>query len=155
MIVAFYRVNRENSRIADKVIAWWTSDFREKFNGGWKLGYSHTEIVFSDGVMISSSPRETEVRAKVHTLNPEAWDYIDVSGLDESTARVFAETQLGKSYDWFGVAGFVVALRDNEQRWFCSELSSRILQIAGCVKLGEFNPGRISPNRLFKLLQRR
>lgn len=155
MKVAFYKVTQQNATALDKVIAWWTSDFKEKFNGDWKLGYSHTEIVFSDGVMISSSPREATVRAKEHTVNAEAWDYIDVSGLDESTARVFAETQLGKAYDWFGVSGFVVAVRDNESKWFCSELSSRILQIAGCVKIGEFNPGRISPNRLYKLLQRR
>lgn len=155
MIVAFYKVDHDGATLVDKAIAWWTSGFKSKFNGEWKKSYSHTEIVFSDGVMISCSPREGDVRAKKHIKSDAHWDYLDLSGLDEETARAFADTQVGKKYDWLGVAGFVIGVRENEKRWFCSELSTRVLQIGGCIKLGDITPARVSPNRLYKLLKRR
>lgn len=74
----------------------------------WWLGgrYSHTELVFSDGVCASSSWLDGGVRFKLIKFDPAHWDIIDVDG-DESRARQWFCDHVGDGFDLLGLFGFV------------------------------------------------
>ncbi|ELZ6301321.1 hypothetical protein UXU72_001756, partial [Campylobacter coli] len=67
--------------------------------------------------------------------------------------KEFLYSQIGKKYDFLGILGFFTFTKDSEDKWFCSEIIIRALQIGGLVKLGDMNAGSSSPNRLYKKLK--
>lgn len=97
--------------------------------------YSHCEIVIEKTQLTgadhydsettytaySASPRDGGVRCKRINVNSGKWDLIPLSSVTESQVRsYFAETQ-GKKYDWLGVLGLVLGLKQNRKKFFCSE----------------------------------
>lgn len=89
----------------------------------WWLGgkYSHTELVFSDGVSASSSWLDGGVRYRLITFDPAKWDLIEIDG-DEQAARQWFKDHGGDSFDIVGLFGFVWRRSThNRARWFCSE----------------------------------
>ena len=76
MKVALYKGKRGGSAGAfDASVRWWT-----------RGPYSHVELVFSDGMSASASPRDGGVRFKRIDFKPEHWDFIDLS-VDEEHLR--------------------------------------------------------------------
>lgn len=135
MKVAFYKAP---GTIWDKLIRWWT----------WGP-YSHTELVFSDGMWFSSSPRDGGVRFKQIIACSNSWDFVTVS-TNEQIVRNWCNQQSG-AYDWFGVLRFVFPfLHPSPHHWFCSEICLTALQQVGLLK--GMQPSAISPNRFYKLL---
>ncbi len=115
--------------------------------------YSHVELVFSDGMMCSSSVRDGGVRFMKADLNPENWTTIQVNATleEEAVIRRFCEEQVGLDYDILGVLGFVTSFcAEDKQRWFCSELTLTALQEIGLYWWT--TPCRVTPNALFNLL---
>jgi hypothetical protein len=139
--VAFYKSNQNHADWTDKLIAWWT--------GG---SYSHTELII-DGYMYSTSPRDGEVRAKKHNFDENIWDYVEIDNVEIPKVIEFFKMTKDQRYDWLGILGFVVPLKDRTNRWFCSEWVSNALKIAGCRKLWKQEPSKISPNKLYKILK--
>ena len=83
--------------------------------------YSHTELIFSDGVCASSSFLHGGVRFKRIEFDPEHWDIIDCPG-DEAAARAWFEAHEGEPFDVLGLAGFIGPRGMQDQwKWFCSE----------------------------------
>jgi hypothetical protein len=64
-----------------------------------------------------------------------------------------ARSQVGKPYDWRGVAGLVTRERDwqGEEDWFCSELIAWALAQGGAPLFREDLVGRITPQHLWML----
>ncbi|XQE65759.1 hypothetical protein ACOAPY_13935 [Pseudomonas sp. P3C3] len=64
-----------------------------------------------------------------------------------------ARSQVGKPYDWVGVAGLVTRSRDwqGEEDWFCSELIAWALAQGGVPLFRETLVGRITPQHLWML----
>ena len=64
-----------------------------------------------------------------------------------------ARSQVGKSYDWLGVAGLVTRSRDwqREEAWFCSELIAWAIGQGGLPLFREALVGRITPQHLWML----
>ena len=143
--VAFYKASRGNWK--DKVVAFWT--------GG---DYSHTELVFHDPdtgelIMWSSSPIEGKVRKKKHTIDTLTWDYLHVEVPNPEAMMASLEEVRGERYDWLGVLGFAIPLKDREGKWFCSELVSNALKVGGVAALYSYDPSDIGPNVLYELLE--
>lgn len=109
-------------------------------------GYSHVELVFSDGMSFSSSPRDGGVRFKAIEFNPDRWVFFRLryTPKHEAIIRARARSIEGAEYDWLGI--FCHQLLpvgvQNDSKWWCSEA----IQWA----LYEF-PFRISPNVMAKL----
>jgi uncharacterized protein YycO len=65
---------------------------------------------------------------------------------DEDAARAFAESQVGKPYDWGGVLSipvpFISRNWQSDERWFCSEL------LAACAARGNTPLIRLQTNRV-------
>lgn len=114
----------------------------------WLSGqYSHTEIVFSDGMCGSSSWVDGGVRLKRIDITPEKWDTITLNG-DEAKARAWYESHAGQKFDLIGLLGFVVR-RGTQSRgkWFCSESCA--------AALGFTDPHRFDPCSLPVVLRHR
>ena len=138
--VAFYKgLSAPHRDFFDWVICKWT---RGK--------YSHVELII-DGFMYSSSPRDGRVRKTQHTTDNKSWDYVEVEIKEANVIDFFNMTQ-GNKYDWLGILGFIIPIKDRTNEWFCSEWVSNALKISGCKKLWKLEPSKISPNRLYKIL---
>jgi len=119
----------------------------------WTHGqYSHVELVIGD-TMYSSSPRAGKVRAKQHITDNESWDYIDMPFIEERNILEFFNMTQGSKYDYIGILGFVIPIKDRTNEWFCSEWVSNALKISGCKSLWKLEPSKISPNKLYKILK--
>jgi hypothetical protein len=133
MQIAFYRASEGN--IADKAINLWT--------GG--KGFSHVELVFSNGLCFSSSQRDGGCRFKKILLKPEKWFIVNwpVSEEEEEEIKDLCRSQIGKDYDWAGILfWFVFPFKgQSDRRWWCSEVCSWAL---GWEKY------RIHPNKMLK-----
>lgn len=114
--------------------------------------YSHVEIVFSDGIWFSASPRENEVRFKWIVPKPGHWDFVDIClfPTEEELLREYCEEQDGKRYDWIGIfLSQIIPLGVHNSRWwFCSEVVSAALQFIG--RLAKMSPQCVSPGTLAK-----
>ena len=132
MKIIFYKA--EHGTFADKVISLFT---RSK--------YSHCEILFSDGVCASSSPRDGGIRLKSIQIG-DHWDVFELIGrYDEDAIKYWFMTNLGDSYDWLGAFGSVLSLDlTSEDKKFCSYSCAIVLGLDPIV----------SPGGLFRKLKR-
>jgi hypothetical protein len=122
-----------------------SGDWLDKFVGLWTRGkYSHCELVFSDGMCFSSSPRDGGTRFKAIEINPKHWDIVEVSTDKEVEIRQWCESQCGLKYDWLGILGLAIHLPiENRKKWYCSEICITVLNLFGvldCCRL--MNPSR-------------
>ena len=128
-----------------------------------RLGFSHVELVFADGVSFSSSGRDGGCRFKTLDIaDPATWEVVGIGGTpeQETAARNFCLKQDGKKYDWLGVIGFVFTdARRYDQpgyRWFCSEVCVAALQASGLWNKSAnalIDPMKESPNALYRLVK--
>lgn len=111
----------------DKLIAWRT--------GG---KYSHCELVFSDGMSYSASPREGCTRFKQIDFTDGKWDLLPVLGVDpakERQLRNWCEGMCGLIYNWPGVIGLGLQVNLNAEKWaFCSQIVVEVLHCCGFLK---------------------
>ena len=139
--VAFYKAHGPYAQWDDKLIAWWT-------NGS----YSHVEIVI-DNYQYSSYQPDGGVRKKEHIVDDKVWNYIEIDNIDEQKILEFFEMTKGEKYDWLAIFGFVIPFKDRSNEWECSEWCSNALKISGCKKLWKHEPSKLSPNKLYKILE--
>lgn len=95
--------------------------------------WSHCEIVI-DGVCYSSSARDGGIRAKAINLHDGKWDVFYLDGVSKDDVLEWFNKNMGKPYDWFGVARFVLPfLRQRPDEWFCSEACAEAIGVRdGC-----------------------
>jgi len=152
MQLAFYG-NRWGG-FGNKLIRWWTSSMKDKFNGKWKDSFSHVELLFSDGMMFSASQYENNTRFKKHSYTGHAWIRVPIkmSKEEEKKIREYCESVDGAEYDYLGVLGFLLPFSAGlKSKWFCSEVCTMGLQQVGmCNKL---DSSKTSPNDLYREIQ--
>ncbi len=108
--------------------------------------YSHSELVFSDGLSASASWMDGGVRFKRIDYDPERWDFVTLPDSLEPQARAWFAEHDGRSYDLIGNLSFLFPLIPHSKRkWFCSE--------AIAAALGWAEPWRFGPNGLSALLR--
>lgn len=111
--------------------------------------YSHVELItepdlyFADGSMrcTSSSLRDGGVRVRNIILKPGHWDIVEVEWYAGDLPYFFKQF-IGAKYDFAGLifSQFFNWRRQDNQRWFCSELIA--------ASLGIPNPSSYSPGEL-------
>ncbi|NOR57118.1 MAG: hypothetical protein GQ474_01175 [Sulfurimonas sp.] len=133
MTFAFYK---GNTTFFDKVVSFWQHLIGNKY-----YGYSHVEIIDSNGIWYSASPRDGGVRSKLIIVKDNHWDFLDVpmSPYEEEGVLEFLEGQLGEKYDWLGIyLTMVLPLGiHSKERWFCSEFAIEALKRAEFVTISE------------------
>lgn len=125
--------------------------------------YSHCELVFSDNVWCSSSPRDGGVRFKSIDFAPEHWDFVDlakkyqwsasVTNSFESIIKSWCEIQIGRPYDWNGIYAFALPFmfRQKKHSWFCSEFCIKALNKVGLY--GNVIASHSTPNSFYKAVK--
>ena len=129
--------------------AWWCQD-------GTVIEAWHTQTIdgkrklkLKEGVQRHDSP------ATIHTPGTEI-DVFEVPGIDEAAVESFLIEQIGKDYDFAPVVrGFIFrVMRDNPDKWFCSELVSAACSAAGAHLLRapswKISPGLLSYSPLLQ-----
>jgi hypothetical protein len=137
MKIAFYKGSK--GTIVDKLICLWT------------LGiYSHVELVDDNDISYSSSSRDKGVRLKAIKFDVNKWDIYNIK-LDVNVLREFELETRGKKYDWIGIFFYHLLpfKMQNNDKWYCSEWVSRVLQLYGYKT--ELN---VTPSRLYKDLKK-
>lgn len=109
--------------------------------------YSHCEVVVEkDNDLFdcyTSSIRDNGVRCKRMALPSTKWDLVEIKYKTEEDVVKFFEPLLGKHYDFLGALGIILGTKDDDNKWFCSEIA------AHCLNLPD--AWRYHPNLLFAL----
>jgi hypothetical protein len=145
MQVAFYKAFQPSATTLDTTVA--VLSFGQ---------YSHVELIFSDGMAFSVSPRDKGTRFKKINFNPEAWDILDTPMVKETedNIRSLANVFLGYKYDYIGaIFSISPVCIQKDKRFFCSELVTNLLN--HCVYYNALGDGcKYSPNKLYKELRK-
>ena len=145
--VAFKHKVSDNflTRMKQELIKKWT-----------KSNYFHVEIVIGDNWIEA----DNDIGLVKHKLRPysDKYDYIDIEipdcAVNIDNVNSFIDSQMGAKYDWTGIyLSQVIKLGvDRKNRWFCSELVSRIMQMYGIEVFQYIKPENVSPQGVFELL---
>lgn len=117
--------------------------------------YSHTAIILDDNYIVeawqgSNSVRVIKSLSDGHKPGTPVDIYSARMGSEqERIFRAFVEAQVGKKYDFWGIAGFL--RRKDLQRgesWFCSELFAAGCEKAGITLFNNLRPSQTSPSMI-------
>lgn len=117
--------------------------------------WSHASVVLRSGAMIES--REFIGVRQLPKLTANKGEFIQVFQVectDEQAEAVeaFLKAQIGKSYDWPMVFGFVsrstVEGQQSGGKWFCSELAFAAFRAGDIHLLARIDPWEVSPPHL-------
>lgn len=99
--------------------------------------YSHCELVFSDGMCGSASPRDGGVRLKKITLD-DHWHVFDLpTDLDEDFIRYWFAVNDDLKYDWIGAIASVVNIDlSSEGKRYCSQICGDLLWLDTTITPG-------------------
>lgn len=114
--------------------------------------YAHCGWLARDGRFYEAHGHGgVQVHASPWVLNSGPADAYSVRGLTAGQAsriEAFLAATVGHRYDWWGVVRFLSGVnRDNDTRWFCSELVAEACTSAG-RRLQNTDPWRLSPSTL-------
>lgn len=133
---AFYKGTRPGiAGIYNRLVRFWT-----------RSGYSHCELVFSDGMAASSSYMDHGVRFSRIEFDDAKWDFVELPSHLELSARAWFEAHKGERYDLRGNLHFIIGpMKDVKAAWFCSESLA--------AALGMLDPWRYDPGVLASALR--
>ena len=140
-----------SKRIWDKVKTWgvqfWT-----------KSDYFHTEFITEDFWV--SADTTGIVKRELRPLG-EKYSYffmdVDITEKQLDLLSEFITSQIGTDYDWTGIwlSQFVGIGANREDKWFCSELVVKLLQICLVKEAIYLQPHMVDPGQLFKILTKK
>jgi ribosomal protein S17E len=149
IVVAFEKKLSDNkaTRIKQSLIKKWT-----------KSEYFHVEIII-DGYWYSADTKRGLIKRKLKPLK-DSYDYLTVfpSTCQENKrlAAEFIDSQVGKKYDWAAI--YLTQLLkigiENKDRWFCSEIVAKVLQILQIREFVNTKPSLMSPQDVFYSLSK-
>lgn len=143
--VAFYK----GTSVFDNIIKFWT-----------KSKYSHVELII-DGIWVTSSPGEGGVVKRYPSTIPDfnINDYdiytLDCKYYNEDILHKYIYLQLNCKYDWKGIifSQFFTLGYNESNKWFCSELVTKLLQILLIEDILDLQPNKVSPGKLYNCLK--
>lgn len=114
--------------------------------------YSHAAIQLPSGKIIEAwhNPAKVRLRGPLQDWsNVEAFDVEGITADQWHDAVEWLQKQIGKKYDFGGVLRFVTRWRkDQDEKWFCSELVFQALREAGVNLLERVQASQVSPTVL-------
>lgn len=144
--IAFKEI-KKSSGIHAKAIGWWT-----------KSNFYHVEMSVGDK-WISSNSDEGGVTFKDLLPLNNKWTYIHlepiiISNKTWNEIKQYIEEQKGKKYDWCGIffSQILPFTLHSRNKWFCSEIVTKILQLLGVSKTFDLLPHITSPGDIARAI---
>lgn len=114
--------------------------------------YSHVALQRPDGRIIEAwnNPAKVRLRGRLSDWKDvEAYEVQGATPEQLQRAVEWAESQIGKKYDFGGVARFITRWRKKkDDKWFCSELVFQAFKEAGISLLDRVQSSQVSPTVL-------
>lgn len=131
-------------KYVDDLIKWWTNS-----------QYYHVGM-YIDGVWIAANTEGVRMYNDIDII-AEYDEYETVLDLTDKQYTDLIEWCVSKNnsdYDYLGIllSTIVPARIDNPNKWFCSELVTKILQLMLVKETYNLTPNMVTPGRLAKLL---
>ena len=148
--VAFKHKDNDDATILDKIVSkvickWTDSE------------YFHCEIIIGDR-WISALPEEGIYLRKLKPEISDKWDIIDFGEIEITDVQYlkimdFVYKRIGNKYDSKGIffSQILKVGMDDNNKWFCSELTSKILQLFLVEEYINKVPRDLSPGDIYKL----
>lgn len=135
-------------RINASLVKFWT-----------KSKYYHVEMVYKNKLISSDTKSGVHILDEFE-LNKEYYDLfkIQIPELTDYQNEVFwkfLESEKETGYDWLGIflSQFLFLDNESEDKWFCSEIVSKVLQLLYCKDFIGIKPSKNSPEDIFKILK--
>ena len=114
--------------------------------------YSHAAVQLSDGRIIEAWHKPSGVRIRPEVEDWSKVESYEVEGMTDEQwekAESFLLDQLGKKYDFNAIGRFLTRWRkDQDEKWFCSELAFAAVKEAGIELLSRCDLAQVSPTVL-------
>lgn len=132
----------------------------------WSFGkYSHCEFIDDNGSQdpnewswMAATSRDPGITAiRNIKFKPKHWDVYELpDDVDYSPAVMWANGNLGKTYDWTGIwlSQFLKWNINNPNRYFCSEFNMAQLQQTALLRGDTAEPQSYSPNSMYRKLKK-
>lgn len=144
----------------DENIEWYWKKAAALIKWGTKSDYFHVELVV-DGKWIGS---HTTKGIEIHDYDPahfnSYFDYfeLEVDDITESQRKKFwdwVNKEAGSGYDWKGIYLTQMFNMDweSKDKWFCSEIVVKMLQMLYVTEFIDEKPNRASPQTILNLIK--
>lgn len=145
-ILAFKRVDGDSTTMG-KLIGWKT-----------KSEVYHVEIILEDKWVSAYAGRGVYVK-DLNPLNDE-WEYIHLPEIEMTDHQyklfmIWLNQQHGKGYDYTGIilAQLFPFSMHRRNKWFCSEIVTKILQLLYVAGVMGLAPYKMSPGDLYRIFK--
>lgn len=118
--------------------------------------YFHTEFIIGDYWV--SANTDGIVKYDLRPLT-DKYDYvfIDIDMTEKQYKKIinFIDAQIGTKYDWMGIylSQFLGIGSHRSDKWFCSELVTKLLQLCLVEQVLDMQPHMVSPGDLFRRME--
>ena len=144
----------------DENIEWYWKKAASLVKWGTKSDYFHVEIAL-DGKWIGA---HTARGIEVHAYDPNHFnpyfDYYeleidDITDVQREKFWKWVDGEVGSGYDWLGIylTQFLFMDWESKDKWFCSEIVCKMLQMLFVEEFIDEKPNRSSPQTIFNLLK--
>jgi len=123
--------------------------------------YFHAELIVGDR-WISADPIKGVYINPLHSVISDKWLIIDLGEIELTNDNYnkvikFMYDRVGDKYDGLGIflSQFIKIGVNDKNKWFCSEISSKILQLLLVDEYIEVVPHDIAPADMFRLSKHR
>ena len=125
-----------------------------------KSKYFHTEIIFSNKRISAYTNTGVNVYYFENNFDFKHFDYYEINVLEPTSYQEmliwnYINEQIETGYDWNGIF-FSQIFRlgiNNPNKWFCSEIVVKILQLFLFEPVLDCLPNKVSPAKLYKLIK--
>lgn len=138
---------KEDSPTISKLVGWYTDS-----------KYGHVELIIDD-LWISSAEGGVHV-SKLTPNHNDRWAILElnditISGHKYSEILAWLNIQDPAGYDWTGIilSQFIPLDIDDPNKWFCSEIVTKVLQLLEIQQVLGLDPSDASPGTLAKLFK--
>lgn len=142
LTLAFKKINKESTWMA-KVISLWT-----------RSQYHHVELIVNNKWISSDS--DTGVVIKDLQPLKDNWEYIELPNINicrehYNKFNTYIYKVNGSGYDWKGIilSQTIPLSMNNSDKWFCSELVTKLLHILLIEESLDLEPNEVSPKDLY------
>jgi len=140
--IAFFR--GQGNGMISRLIEWWTNS-----------KYYHTEIKIND-IWVTSTDINgvTRTSTNVDKMSRDEYSFVvKLTNIQYANLMNWVDSKVGSKYDFLGIilSQILPTRIDNPNKWFCSEICTKILQLALVEEVYDLTPNMVSPGKLAKI----